>query len=147
MCTPGPTLDIRIFLCACSTLRSPSLCSSWSFRSGDHRLERTHHNLHIYTSCRRKAHSGISWMMMSSTGHGWCATCWEVCLLGLDYEVRQLARSSTSHVPCGADAERYFLSGVGLPSLFHDPRHPFRMVYQKWRGQPHSGICRLGEWR
>jgi hypothetical protein len=63
-------LDIPTYLCACSTLRSPSSCSSPSLQSGDHRSERTHHLPRTCTRYRSRAPSGISWMMTCSIGRG-----------------------------------------------------------------------------
>ena len=52
--------DTRIYLCVCSTLPSPSSCSSWFSPSGDRSKSRGTRLLHTYTRCRRKVRSGIS---------------------------------------------------------------------------------------
>jgi hypothetical protein len=143
-----PNPDTRIFLCVCSTLRSPSLCSSWSFRSGDHKSKRTRLALRTPTRCRWKARSGIFWTMRSSTGPGWCAICWEACLPVLGCEV---SRPVCSRLWGGRIFLKQILlysqSGVGLPPPFHEPGHFVRMGYQKCRSQPHVGICWLAQWR
>src|SRR5712691_4714525 len=85
-------LDTHTYLCVCSTLRSSSSCSSLFYLSGDRKFQNTRLLQHTCTKCRWKVRSGISWTTTSSIGHGWSATCWGECLLGLGYVVRSRRR-------------------------------------------------------
>lgn len=63
-------LDIPTYLCACSTLRSPSSCSSSCSPSGDRRSKGTRLLPRTYTSYRSMGPAGISWTMTCWIGHG-----------------------------------------------------------------------------
>lgn len=63
-------LDTRTYLCVCSTLHSSSSCSLLFYPFGDRKFQGTRLLPHTYTKCRWRVRSGMSWTMMSSTGHG-----------------------------------------------------------------------------
>lgn len=65
-------LDTPTYLYVCSTLRSPSSCSSSSSPSGDRisKAKGTYLLPYTYTRCRWKVRSCTYWTTTCSTGHG-----------------------------------------------------------------------------